>query len=81
LYKTNLFNIGQIQEERGKESRDFLERLDIAHVILDEYYTKTDLFLIYAAALILNPRNRTRYIKAYWPKRWAKPILAIVKKL
>jgi hypothetical protein len=31
--------------------------------------------------LILNPRNRTRYIEAHWPKRWAKPILATVKKL
>jgi hypothetical protein len=31
--------------------------------------------------LILNLWNRTRYIKAYWLKRWAKPILATVKKL
>jgi hypothetical protein len=31
--------------------------------------------------LILNPRNRTRYIKAYWPKQWAKLILVTVKKL
>jgi hypothetical protein len=31
--------------------------------------------------LILNPSNRTRYIETHWPKKWAKPILANVKKL
>ena len=35
----------------------------------------------YAAALILNPANRTRYIETYWPKKWSKPALAVVKKL
>ena len=37
--------------------------------------------LFYAAALILNPANRTRYIKTHWPKKWSKPALAAVKKL
>ncbi len=35
----------------------------------------------YAAALILNPGQRTRYIETHWPKKWAKPTLAKVKKL
>jgi len=35
----------------------------------------------YAAALILNPSQRTRYIETNWPKKWAKPTLAKVKKL
>jgi hypothetical protein len=35
----------------------------------------------YAAALILNPANRTRYIETHWPKKWSKPALAAVKKL
>jgi hypothetical protein len=35
----------------------------------------------YAAALILNPGCRTRYIETHWPKKWAKPTLAKVKKL
>jgi hypothetical protein len=36
---------------------------------------------IYAATLILNPGNRTRYIKTHWPKKWSKLALVKVKKL
>ena len=36
---------------------------------------------VYAATLILNPCNRTRYIKTHWPKKWSKPALVKVKKL
>jgi hypothetical protein len=28
----------------------------------------------------LNPSNRTRYIEVHWPKKWARPILASVKR-
>ena len=37
--------------------------------------------LVYATALILNPRNRTRYIETHQPKKQSKPVLAKVKKL
>ena len=37
--------------------------------------------LLYATALILNPANRTRYIKTHWRKKWSTPTLAKVKKL
>jgi hypothetical protein len=36
---------------------------------------------IYAAALVLNPSYRTRYIETHWPKKWSKSILVKVKKL
>jgi hAT family C-terminal dimerisation region len=36
---------------------------------------------LYAAALILNPTNRTRYIETHWPRKWSRPTLAKVKKL
>ena len=42
---------------------------------------KTDMSPLYAAALILNPARRTRYIEINWPKKWSKPILIKVKKL
>jgi hAT family C-terminal dimerisation region len=42
---------------------------------------KTDMSPIYAAALVLNPAYRKRYIETHWPKKWAKPTLASVKKL
>jgi hypothetical protein len=35
----------------------------------------------YAAALVLNPGYRTRYIETHWPKKWSKPVLARIKKL
>jgi hypothetical protein len=35
----------------------------------------------YAAALILNPSHRTRYIETNWPKKWRAPVLTKVKKL
>ena len=35
----------------------------------------------YAAALVLNPMFRTRYINLHWPKKWRAPALAKVKKL
>jgi hypothetical protein len=37
--------------------------------------------LFYAAALVLNPMFRTRYINLHWPKKWRGPALAKVKKL
>ena len=36
---------------------------------------------IYAAALILNFGNYTRYIETHWPKKWSKLALVKVKKL
>jgi hypothetical protein len=41
--------------------------------LLDKYYQKTDEAPIYAAALLLNPRNRVAYLNRNWPKAWIKP--------
>jgi len=71
----------EYKKKKDKESKDFLRRLDVVHAVLDEYYLKTDMSPIYAAALVLNPGYRMRYIETHWPKKWSKPILAKVKKL
>jgi hypothetical protein len=42
---------------------------------------KTDISPVYTTILILNPRNRTRYIEIYWLKKWSKLALTKVKKL
>jgi hypothetical protein len=42
---------------------------------------KTDMSLIYAAALVLIPGYLTRYFETHWLKKWSKPILAKVNKL
>jgi hypothetical protein len=36
---------------------------------------------IYTAALILNPKRRTRYIQANWKREWRKPALESVQML
>ena len=36
---------------------------------------------IYATALILNPKRRTRYIQANWKREWTEPALKSVQKL
>ena len=36
---------------------------------------------LYAAALILHPSRRTRYIELHWPKKWVKTTLKRVKRL
>jgi len=47
----------------------------------DSYYTETDNSPLYAAALILNPKRRTNYIKRCWPERWQNKALSSVKNL
>jgi hypothetical protein len=42
---------------------------------------KTNLSPLYAAALILHPGCRTKYIEVNWPKKWVKLTLEKVKKL
>ena len=41
------------------------KRLDVTKQVLDKYYHNTEMSPFYAAALILNPTRRMRYIKVY----------------
>ena len=47
----------------------------------NKYYNKTDDSPLYAAALILHPNRRLKYIRANWKPRWQKPVLKKVKDL
>jgi hypothetical protein len=42
---------------------------------------KTDMSALYAAALVLHPGRRTRYIEVNWLKKYVKPTLEKVRKL
>ena len=59
----------------------FVSWIKKAWALFDKYYMKTDMSALYAAALILHPGHRTRYIEVNWPKKWVKPTLEKVKKL
>jgi hypothetical protein len=69
------------RKEKDLEDKDFLTRLDVAHKVLDKYYQTTDMSPVYAAALILNPMFRTRYIELYWPRKWKTAALKAVREL
>ncbi|KAG4432421.1 hypothetical protein IFR05_012096 [Cadophora sp. M221] len=71
----------EIKKKKDEESNDFLIRLNAAHKVLDNYYQKPDISPFYAAALVLNPMFRTRFINLHWPRKWGAPALAKVKKL
>ncbi len=49
--------------------------------MFDKYYLKSDESPLYAAAIILHPERRTRYIRANWEKKWQRPALEKVKGL
>jgi len=73
----------QITLARCKKERDtdFISRIEKGWALFDKYYMKTDMSSLYAAALILHPARRTRYIEANWIKKYVKPTLASVIKL
>ncbi|MCJ1360767.1 MAG: hypothetical protein MMC33_010776, partial [Icmadophila ericetorum] len=47
----------------------------------DRYYSKTDDSPLYAAALILHPARRTKYVQANWKKKWQRVACQKVEKL
>jgi hypothetical protein len=79
----NLIIVRQDKHKGTKdpEIKDFISRVQTGYAMIDKYYLKTDMSTIYAAALILNPSYRTRYIRTQWPLKWQKSTLANVKKL
>lgn len=47
--------------------------------ILDKYYTMTEDAPVYAAALLLDPSKRIRYIERHWPASWHENAIASVR--
>ena len=62
-------------------NQEFCSRIRIGWETFDKYYHKTDDSPFYAAALILHPNRRTKYIQANWKPKWVRPILKKVKEL
>ncbi len=60
---------------------EFSARIQSAWEVFDKYYSKTDDSPLYAAALILHPSRRTKYINTFWKREWRKPALKKVKDL
>jgi hypothetical protein len=47
-----------------------LHSINMGWFILDKYYTITEDVPVYAAALLLDPSKRARYIERNWPQEW-----------
>ncbi|EED18402.1 conserved hypothetical protein [Talaromyces stipitatus ATCC 10500] len=74
ILSTNLF-------VQYREDKEICSRVQKCWDTFDIYYSKTDDSPLYAAALILHPNRRTRYIHANWRTTWQKPAINKVKKL
>lgn len=64
-----------------KSNKALAFRVKNAWAKFDEYYQRTDNSPLYAAALILNPNRRTKYIQTFWKKDWQKSIFPKVRQL
>lgn len=63
------------------DDKEFSSRIRKGWEAFDKYYTKTDDCPLYAAALILHPNRRIKYIHANWKVKWQKPVLKKAKEL
>ncbi|KAK5987244.1 hypothetical protein PT974_11368 [Cladobotryum mycophilum] len=50
--------------------RRILYSIEMGWFMLDKYYTMADDAPVYAAALLLDPSKRMRYIERHWPEPW-----------
>ena len=49
--------------------------------VLDKYYTISDQTPVYAAALLLDPSKRKRYIERNWQESWQAPAIAAAQQI
>ncbi|KAF5697656.1 hAT family dimerization domain-containing protein [Fusarium mundagurra] len=59
--------------------RRILHSIEMGWFILDKYYTMTEDAPVYAAALLLDPSKRIRYIERHWPESWHENSIAGVR--
>ncbi|KAI8402454.1 hypothetical protein FOFC_17768 [Fusarium oxysporum] len=59
--------------------RRILHSIEMGWFILDKYYTMTEDAPVYAAALLLDPSKRIRYIERHWPESWHENAIAGVR--
>lgn len=63
------------QKNKHVNNPEFQNAILMAWYAFDKYYLLTDQVPAYAAALLLHPSRRRRYIDANWKKSWIKSVL------
>jgi hypothetical protein len=53
-----------------------LRAIEMGWFVLNKYYTMTEDVPVYAAALLLDPSKRLKYIKQNWPQQWHETAIA-----
>lgn len=60
----------------GSRDPRMLRAIEMGWFVLNKYYTMTEDVPVYAAALLLDPSKRLKYIKQNWPRQWHDTALA-----
>jgi|SRR5208282_5212417 len=55
--------------------------IEMGWFVLDKYYGLSDATPAYAAAILLHPSKRARYIRKGWVKSWQQPAIDAVREL
>jgi ribosomal protein L37AE/L43A len=69
------------QKNKHANNAQFQNAVLMAWYSFDKYYSLTDQVPAYAAALLLHPSRRKRYIDMNWKKSWARAVLPKLKNL
>ena len=75
--------VKHFEKQKSKHSNNigFQNAILMAWHAFDKYYLLTDEVPAYAAALILHPSRRKRYIDANWDKSWVATVLPRLQRL
>ncbi|KAI8401866.1 hypothetical protein FOFC_08452 [Fusarium oxysporum] len=67
----------------SKENHDphMVHCIDMGWFVLNKYYTSSDQTPIYAAALLLDPSKRRKYIEWNWQESWHAPAIAAAQQI
>lgn len=67
----------------SEETRDphMVHCIDMGWFVLNKYYALSDQTPVYAAALLLDPSKRRKYIERNWRVSWQAPAIAAAQKL
>ncbi|EKG08972.1 HAT domain-containing protein [Macrophomina phaseolina MS6] len=69
------------QKNKHANNTEFQNAILMAWYAFDKYYSLTDQVPAYAAALLLHPSRRKRYIDANWKKSWVRAVLPKLQSL